>query len=334
MLIKNLIHNPNFKDKHILFLIIKKIIWYNKEEVYLNFEKEISNSDFDKIQEIYNKYEKENIPIEYLLNEAEFMHETFYVDENTLIPRPETEYLVKYVLDLDRFRNDEDWWNRKIITDDFKWFIKNNEIEKNEWMIGKEKSKFKQNLSQSFLNPSTSKKQSSKSPKNPHISTISQKSPYLHIYDIWTGSWIIAIMLAKLSKQKVIASDISQKALEVAQKNAKKILENTDNISFVHSNLWEHIQENNFILCANLPYLEENYKLDKLAEHEPNTALFAGKDGLDLYRKLIEQLDWKNYTAFFELTKKQAEILNKDYNLNWEILPTCHENIKILTFKK
>jgi len=264
MLIKNLIHNPNFKDKHILFLIIKKILWYNKEEVYLNFEKEISNSNFEKIQEIYNKYEKENIPIEYLLNEAEFMQETFYVNENTLIPRPETEYLVKYVIN--------------------------------------------------------------------NISNISALNSQLSIYDIWTGSWIIAIMLAKLTKQKVIASDISQKALEVAQKNAKNILKNTDNISFVHSNLWEHIQEKNFILCANLPYLEENYKLDKLAEHEPSTALFAGKDGLDLYRKLIEQLDWKKYTAFFELTNKQAEILNKDYNLNWDILPTCHENIKILTF--
>jgi len=278
MLIKNLIHNPNFKDKHIVFLIIKKIVWYNKEEVYLNFEKEISNSDFDKIQEIYNKYEKENIPIEYLLNEAEFMQETFYVNENTLIPRPETEYLVNYVLDnLADLTNLTDWNKEKQIN-------------------------------------------------NP------KKSPHLHIYDIWTGSWIIAIMLAKLTKQKVIASDISQKALEVAQKNAKNILENIDNISFIQSNLWEHIQENNFILCANLPYLEENYKLDKLAKHEPSTALFAGKDGLYLYRKLIEQLDWKKYTAFFELTTKQAEILNKDYNLNWEILPTCHKNIKILTF--
>ena len=161
MLIKNLIHNPNFKDKHILFLIIKKILWYNKEEVYLNFEKETSNSDFDKIQEIYNKYEKENIPIEYLLNEAEFMQKTFYVNENTLIPRPETEYLVNY------------------ISQTINNYITDNNPDKN------------QGVANNINNKS-----------NIVCDTNKDSLWYINIYDIGTGSWIIAIMLAKLTKQK------------------------------------------------------------------------------------------------------------------------------------
>ena len=302
--LKTLLQNPYFKDKHILFLVIEKVLGFSKEQTYLNWDFEVEEKDLQQIEKFYKQYEKENIPIEYILGYCDFMQEKFIVNKHTLIPRPETEYLINYVKtglqDLNRIIG---------------WKIVNNE----EWIINNKIGL--QNLNRIAENFSS----------NPDIL---QKSWHPVLYDIWTWSWIIGIMLAKITNAKVVCSDISLKALEVTKENAKNILWEKENIEFVKANLWENIKEDNFILCANLPYLKEDYKLDKLAEKEPSTALFAGKDGLDLYRKLIEQLENKNYIAFFELTKKQAEILNKEYNLNAQILPTCHENIKILKFSK
>jgi len=269
MTLKELIQSKNFQDKHILFLIIEHILWLNKEQVYLNWEKEISDNNFEKIKKLFDKYEKENIPIEYILWYCEFMWEKFEVNEYTLIPRPETEYLIKYAIDE----------------------IKN----------------------------------------NPKIS---------YIADIGTWSWIIWIMLNKITKLATICSDISEKALQVAIQNNKKINPNSKNIEFIvgdleiKGNFAKDDEENNYIVCANLPYLETDYKLDKLAEKEPSTALYAGEDWLDLYRKLLKKLKDEKYIWFFELTKKQWEILNKEFNLNWKLLNTCHNNIKILYIDK
>jgi len=261
MILKNVLNN--FKDKHILFLILENILWYTKEQVYLNWDEKIDNKTFEKIKSMYEKYEKENIPIEYILWYCKFMNENFIVNENTLIPRPETEYLVLQAL-------------KNIWKDDI-------------------------------------------------------------ILDIWTWSGIIAIMLNKLTNNQTWAIDISEKALKVAKQNAKNILKNTDNIHFLKSNLLENFQFQKwkkYIICANLPYVKEDFNLDKLAKKEPATALFAWKDGLLFYRKLLEQIKNISYTAYFELTNEQAKTLESEYNLNFQIFPTCHKNIKILKIEK
>lgn len=269
MKIKDLINSDEYKDKHILNLILQEVLWLTKEQIFLKWDKEISFNDLNKIKDIYDKYEKEFIPIEYLLWYCEFMWERFFVNENVLIPRPETEYLISYVLE------------------DIKNLKKENTL----------------------------------------------------ILDIWTGSWIIAIMLAKLTWFNVLAVDISSKALEIAKKNAQKILGSLGNINFAQSNLLKNInldKSKDLIVCANLPYLEDNYKLDKLTEKEPKLALYAGEDGLDLYRQLIwqlRQLKNNNIVAYLELTKKQAYKLIEEFNLNWEVLETCHKNIKVLKIK-
>ena len=341
--LKNLIQTPYFKDKHILFLVIEKVLGFSKEQTYLNWDFKVEEKKLQQIEKFYKQYEKENIPIEYILGYCDFMQEKFIVNKHTLIPRPETEYLINYVKtglqDLNRIIgwkivNNEGWIiNNKIGLQNLNRiaenFSSNPDILQKSWYPTLSSWNYLELSSwPSFL--------SSWHPSNFQLSTFNfllfSSSWYPVLYDIWTWSWIIGIMLAKITDAKVVCSEISSKALEIAKQNAKNILWKKQNIEFVKANLWEHIKDDNFILCANLPYLEEDYKLDKLAEKEPSTALFAGKDGLDLYRKLIEQLKNKNYIAFFELTKKQAEILNKEYNLNAQILPTCHENIKILKF--
>lgn len=257
MNIKNILQDNNFKDKYILKTILKDFFCFTEEELYKNWQKKITKNEFIKIERKYKDYIENNIPIEYILWYTYFMWEKIYVNKNTLIPRPETEYLINYAYD---------------------FFKKNTDYK---------------------------------------------------IFDIWTWSWIIWNMLNKLTKQKVICSDISEKALDIAKKN------NKNNI-YIKSNLWEHINKYSWklLICSNLPYVKENFKLDNFVKNEPSIALFAWKDWLTLYRKLIEEifkLD-NEISCFFELTKEQGKTLIKEYNINWKLLKTCHNNIVILNF--
>jgi release factor glutamine methyltransferase len=120
----------------------------------------------------------------------------------------------------------------------------------------------------------------------------------VHIVDVGTGSGAIAVSLAYyINQAEIYATDISPSALEIARRNANR--HNVD-INFRESNLLETFLVSNReeaglsfdIIVANLPYIAETEKatLDpQVRDYEPHLALFAGEDGLDLYRQLIPQ---------------------------------------------
>ena len=111
------------------------------------------------------------------------------------------------------------------------------------------------------------------------------------ILDLCTGSGAIAISIAKnVANSKIYATDISKKALELAERNAK-LNGVLNNIDFIESNLFDKIKNLKFdIIVSNPPYIptEEIKKLDKDVQQEPHIALDGGKDGLDFYRKIAE----------------------------------------------
>ena len=87
--------NSGFLDA-ILFL--QKITGLEKEKILLNSDK--IQLDRNMIQKFLFmlKQRKKNMPVQYIINQAEFMGIKFYVDENVLIPRSDTEILVEHVL--------------------------------------------------------------------------------------------------------------------------------------------------------------------------------------------------------------------------------------------
>ena len=120
------------------------------------------------------------------------------------------------------------------------------------------------------------------------------------VLDLGTGAGNIAISIAKNSKDvKIIATDISEKALKIAQQNAKfHKVENR--IKFIQSNLLEKVTDFPDIIVTNLPYIpfaRIPYLDSSVKDFEPHVALDGGKDGFELYRKLFQQLSTLGVTS-------------------------------------
>jgi release factor glutamine methyltransferase len=117
----------------------------------------------------------------------------------------------------------------------------------------------------------------------------------IRILDVGTGSGAIAIALAyHLPSAQVTAVDLSGTALEVAASNAARHAV-ADRIRFIESDLLEGLAngEASFdAIVANPPYVPTAERASlhpQVREYEPEVALFAGAEGLDIYRKLIPQ---------------------------------------------
>ena len=165
---------------------------------------------------------KKRIPLQYILNKASFMGYDFYVNEDVLIPRQDTEVLVEQALD---------------------------EL---------------------------------KSYKNPKV------------LDMCTGSGCIAISIALIMNLQVTAVDISKKALEIVEKNCKKL--SCTKVDLIQSNLFDKIDKKFEMIISNPPYIPTKViegLEPEVKDFEPKLALDGSEDGLEFYRRLA--IDSKKY---------------------------------------
>lgn len=240
---RNKLVEKNIEDVFIkIDILLQYLLKMNKTELIVNQEKEISrvieNKYLKCIEEIIN-----GKPIQYITKTQEFMNLKFYVDENVLIPQPDTEILVEETI-------------KKI-----------NEI---------------------------------------------KKEKTIKVLDMCTGSGAIAIAIKKYANEinkevEVYATDISEAAIKIAKKNAKK---NGAKVNFILSDMFENIKESEFdIIVSNPPYIESKTisTLSKEVQNEPYIALDGGKDGLKFY-KIIAQ----NANKF--LKEKGQLLLEIGYN--------------------
>lgn len=162
---------------------------------------------------------KRREPFQYVVGSQDFYGSVFIVNNNVLVPRPETELLVDMAV---------------------KW--------------GKNKD--------------------------------------IRALDLCTGSGCIAISLAKNLKGTFAGIDISEKALEVAEKNNK--LNGTD-VTFSYSDLFYHIpKELTFdLITANPPYLtqKEMQQIPLEVTHEPYIALDGGPTGIFAIERIMKEVD-------------------------------------------
>ena len=246
---RNILKSNNFEDSNI---IAKELLSYvlKKDKVYLTINSDTALTDTEYAE--FTKYIEQIIdgkPLQYITQKQEFMGIDFFVNEDVLIPQPDTEILVETVLDI-------------------------------------------------------CKKYDKQS---------------LRILDLCTGSGAIAISLSKILNTQVFASDVSTKALEVAEKN--NVLNNSK-VEFIESNLFEQINGEKFdIIVSNPPYIknEEIKLLSKQVQNEPYIALAGGEDGLDFYRKIIDE-------AYKHINKNGYLCLEIGYDQKEDLIKLIKQN--------
>jgi release factor glutamine methyltransferase len=217
------------------YLTLEKFHQIKRVDLALHPNFEITLEEQQKWNTVLNQLKTQK-PIQYILGETSFYGLTFYVNENTLIPRPETEELVQWILE-------------------------------------------------SHLNEACSS-----------------------ILDIGTGSGCIPIALKKnLPTATICALDISEKALEVASKNA---VINEVAVTFLQQDILTATKLHQLfdVIVSNPPYVR-NLEKEKIAanvlQFEPHLALFVDdNDSLLFYRKicsLAHEFLTPNGQLFFEI---------------------------------
>lgn len=280
---KHELDSLNVEDADIkLKILIEYVFKISKEKLILKYKDEINDKKVEEFRKLLKKLEN-GIPIQYIINNQEFMGLNFYVDENVLIPQPDTEILVEEVI---KYCNE----------------LRNNESE------DKETNKdYKENIEKEPI--------INKEDKNINKKTIK-------ILDLCTGSGIIGISIYKyLENVEIYASDIIQKALNIAEKNTNL---NNAKINFINSDMFENIHIKDFdIIVSNPPYIESKVieSLSKEVQNEPKLALDGGEDGLKFYRCILENAkDYlrKNGAIFLEIgydQKEKIEEILKSYKI-------------------
>lgn len=124
--------------------------------------------------------------------------------------------------------------------------------------------------------------------KNP----ISRVPPW-KVVDVGTGSGCLGITVKmELPEAEVIATDISPACLKIARRNASNL---GAKVKFYQSDLLQSLpsyvfSSPNSMILANLPYVPDGHTINQAAMFEPKIAIFGGSDGLDVYRRLFQQI--------------------------------------------
>ncbi|MFH1012349.1 MAG: HemK/PrmC family methyltransferase [Candidatus Peregrinibacteria bacterium] len=144
------------------------------------------------------------------------------------------------------------------------------------------------------------------------------------LLDVGTGSACIAVSVLKnVPGLRAFATDISRGALRVGRRNAKKHGV-SGRVEFFRSDLLsavpvERLRRHEVVVAANLPYIPTQFQVNPETKFEPPVSLYGGEDGLDIYKRLMEQFsDVRPRAIFLECFEFQLAILRgyiKDYEL-------------------
>jgi len=214
------------------YISMEYLLVYNRSDCIINSNQVLNKSQLSKIKQIVAEL-KSHKPIQYILGKTEFYGLKIKVNEHTLIPRPETEQLVDWIL----------------------------------------------------------------------------KENFVAALDIGTGSGCIPIALAKNTDAKVLAIDVSEDALLIAEENAKN---NEVEIDFIHQDILQtnYLQKVDLIV-SNPPYVLESEKeimQENVLDYEPELALFVEDKNPLIFYKKIASLAFnflnENGKLFFEINAK------------------------------
>ena len=131
----------------------------------------------------------------------------------------------------------------------------------------------------------------------------------MDIIDLGCGSGVIGLTLEKkVSTKSVDLIDISPKALSVTYKNCVK---HSSTANIINSDMFEKVEKKYDVIISNPPYIKTTEEIEEIVkENEPHLALYAGEDGLDCYKKILENINSHmkdRCLVAFEIGYTQAE---------------------------
>ncbi len=139
------------------------------------------------------------------------------------------------------------------------------------------------------------------------------KDKKIDILDLCTGSGAIGLRLKKeYPNDNVTLSDISGKALIVASENSEKLNLET---RIINSDLFEKINDKFDVIISNPPYIRDDEEIEDIVkDNEPHIALYAGKDGLDFYERILKDIKSylkEDFIIAFEIGADQKNAVSK-----------------------
>ena len=107
MTLYELVANKQFQNKHVLSKLIEHHTGVGYKEIILHYDDTLEPAIAEKISSDYFLYEKDKMPLEYIVWHVDFMGNSFLIDKRAMIPRPETEYMIEAVVEGIEAGNDE-----------------------------------------------------------------------------------------------------------------------------------------------------------------------------------------------------------------------------------
>jgi len=133
------------------------------------------------------------------------------------------------------------------------------------------------------------------------------------VADIGTGSGAIAISVAKMTGVKVLATDVSEKAVKAARINISKMkvqdLVIVEKGEFLEPFL-DRLDEIDLIV-SNPPYVKKSDEVSKEVLYEPEEAIFSGRTGLEFYEEFFKRYDLSNKLVLMEMGESEEEGIRK-----------------------
>ncbi|MCX6823329.1 MAG: peptide chain release factor N(5)-glutamine methyltransferase [candidate division SR1 bacterium] len=97
MKVGKLLQDPKYSEKFVLQKLLCALLNCTREYLWTDVDRELDNEMVQKISLAYDDYAIKKKPLEYVLGHVDFFGKEFFVNEATLIPRPETEYMITAV---------------------------------------------------------------------------------------------------------------------------------------------------------------------------------------------------------------------------------------------
>ena len=245
----------------------------SKIQLYTSFDQQLAETDLVPLREKL-KLRGEGTPLQHLLGTVEFFRREFKTDARALIPRPETEELVEIAIKLANKKLTSA--PEEILTEDLTEPSNYEDSEPEE--PGEEQSP-------------ADDQEGVQAPADDREG-VQALPPKFKILDMGCGSGVIGLSLAAElgPRVKVTCADISEEALSLAKENSELL--GIKNVTFLTSNLFSKVTESYDLIVANLPYVpeEDRPSLAPELEHDPDLALYGGKDGLDIIKIFIQQI--------------------------------------------